>query len=376
MRVAIVTESYLPDTNGVSHSVQRIIDHLTAAGHRPMVLAPEPADRSWTDRDAPCQVRRFAAFGMPGYAAFRVALPSRRVEAALAEFRPDIVHLASPFALGAWGAFAADRLGLPTVAVYQTDIAGFAGYYKLGVTRTAVWSWMRRIHELADRTLAPSRSAAADLVSHDIGRVHLWPRGVDASRFHPLRRDEAWRRRVAPDGEVIVGYVGRLAAEKNVERLEPLTHLPGVRVVVVGDGPVRGWLEQTMPKATFTGELTGTKLGEAYASLDAFVHTGAHETFCQSVQEAMAAGLPVIAPAVGGPVDLVADGDTGFLVPPDDPAALTSAVRRLVDDPALRVRFGQAGRNAVADRSWTSVNDTLLDHYRAVLAATSRVRAA
>jgi len=364
MRVAIVTESYLPDVNGVAHSVQRVVEHLRAREHEPLVIAPEPPTPTISDGGTP--VVRVPSVPLPGYPTFRIGLPSRKVELALRRHDPDVVHLASPFAFAAYGAFVADRLGLPTVAVYQTDIAGFAGFYRLGLGRAAAWRWLRRVHGVVGRTLAPSTAAAENLASHGIERVHLWPRGVDGVRFHPGHRDEALRRRLAPDGEVVVGYVGRLAPEKSVELLEPVTRMAGVKVVVVGDGPARRSVERALPRATFLGQLTGAELAAAHASLDIFVHAGAHETFCQTVQEAMASGVPVVAPAAGGPLDLVRPGTTGYLFTPGDAGALASAVRQLTGDPLLRAEFGAAARRAVEGRTWTAIGDALLDHYSAV----------
>lgn len=365
MRVAIVTESFLPDVNGVAHSVQRVVEHLRGRGHTPLVIAPEPP----TPVIGADDVVRIPSVPLPGYPTFRIGLPSRKVEAALRAFAPDVVHLASPFAFAAYGAFVADRIGIPSVAVYQTDIAGFASFYRLGVGRSAAWSWLKRVHGVVGRTLAPSSTAAENLTQHGIPRVHLWPRGVDAVRFHPDHRDDALRRRIAPNGELIVGYIGRLAPEKSVELLEPVTRLPGVKVVVVGDGPARRSVERALPGAMFLGQLTGDALADAFASLDVFVHTGAHETFCQSVQEAMASGLPVVAPAAGGPIDLVQPGRTGYLYTPGDPGTLRTAVELLVGDPALRATFGAAARRAVEGRTWAAIGDALLDHYAAVTAS-------
>jgi phosphatidylinositol alpha 1,6-mannosyltransferase len=199
---------------------------------------------------------------------------------------------------------------------------------------------------------------------------------VDTDRFRPDRRDEALRRELAPGGELIVGYVGRLAPEKQVELLAGACGLDGVRVVVVGDGPSRPGLAQALPGAVFLGRRTGDDLARIFASLDVFVHTGPFETFCQTVQEAMASGVPVVAPAVGGPLDLVAHGRTGLLVPPRDAAAVREAVGFLAADPALRAAFGAAGRARVEGRTWAVVGDQLIGHYADVLAAREAVAAA
>ena len=373
MRVAIVTESFLPDVNGVAHSVQRVVEHLHHRGHTPLVIAPEPPTPVLADGGS--EVVRVPSVPLPGYPTFRIGLPSRRVEAALRQHAPDVVHLASPFAFAAYGAFVADRLGVPSVAVYQTDIAGFAGFYRLGVGRAAAWRWLRRVHGVVGRTLAPSTPAAENLTRHGIPRVHLWPRGVDGVRFHPGQRDEELRRRLAPDGELIVGYIGRLAPEKSVELLEPVTRLDGVKVVVVGDGPARRAVERALPRATFLGQLTGHELAAAHASLDIFTHTGAHETFCQTVQEAMASGVPVVAPSAGGPLDLVQPALTGYLFTPGDPESLRASVEALTGDPVLRAEFGLAARRAVQGRTWAAVGDALLGHYAAV-ASSDAARAA
>ncbi|GGY11436.1 GDP-mannose-dependent alpha-mannosyltransferase [Streptomyces djakartensis] len=315
----------------------------------------------------PCPVVHVPSLPLPGYPQVRVALPSRRLTATLVEHRADVVHLASPFVLGVRGMAAAARLGVPAVAVYQTDLAGYARTY-MGAGEAAAWRRIRSVHGAADLTLAPSTAALRDLETHGVPRVALWPRGVDAERFRPDRRDEALRRELAPNGELIVGYVGRLAPEKQVELLAGACALEGVRVVVVGDGPSRPGLEQALPGAVFLGRRTGDDLARVFASLDVFAHTGPFETFCQTVQEAMASGLPVVAPAAGGPLDLITHGHTGLLVPPRDATAVTDAVRALAADPALRAAFGAAGRAAVRGRTWAAVGDRLIGHYANVLA--------
>ena len=369
MRVAVVTESFLPAVNGVTNSVLQVVAHLRRRGHGAMVIAPGAGpDEVPGAPDVP--VVRVPAVDLPVVDSLPVGVPTPAVRAALAEYRPDVVHLASPFVLGARALTVARRLDVPAVAVYQTDVAGFASSYGVGLTARAAWRWIRRLHSGAARTLAPSRWAVDALRDHGVPRVHRWGRGVDTARFHPGRRDEDLRAELAPHGEMLVGYVGRLAAEKQVERLAALEGLPGVRVVVVGDGPSRARLGELLPTAHFLGFRGGTELARAYASFDAFVHTGPHETFCQAVQEAQASGLPVLAPDAGGVADLVAPGRTGWLYDPASPTAGAEIVGRIAawrDDPDTRRAVGAAGRAAVADRTWPSVCEELLGHYAAVL---------
>jgi len=387
MRVVIVTESFPPDVNGVAHCALQTARHLVERGHTPVVVAPAtsarssspsgPADASFgtgADASAPCPVVRVPSLPLPGYSQVRVALPSRRVAAAVTAHRADVVHLAGPFVLGVRGMAVAGRLGIPAVAVYQTDLAGYARTY-MGTGGATAWRRIRSVHAAADRTLAPSTAALHDLEAHGVPRVRLWPRGVDTVRFRPEHRDEALRRELAPNGELIVGYVGRLAPEKQVELLAGVCGLDGVRVVVVGEGPSGPNLPRALPGAVFLGRRTGDELARIFASLDVFVHTGPFETFCQTVQEAMASGVPVVAPAAGGPLDLVAHGRTGLLVPPCDAAALRDAVWSLAADPALRAAFGVRARHMVEGRTWAAVGDALIEHYTDVLAGRVAVAA-
>jgi phosphatidylinositol alpha 1,6-mannosyltransferase len=250
MRVAIITESFAPDINGVANSVLRVAEHLAARGHEPLVIAPEP----------------------------------RR-----------------------------SLRGLPIVAVYQTDVPGYTASYHLGPTRQAAWRWIARVHGRAALTLAPSTPTADEPRKHGVRGVHRWGRGVDSVLFHPRHRDEGLRRGC-------------------VDLLSDVVNLPRVRVVVVGDGPARRRVARALPSAIFTGTRSGADLARHYASLDVFVHTGPLETCGQTIQEAQASGLPVVAPASGGPLDLVQPGLTGYLVRPGDPADFAAAVTALVDE--------------------------------------------
>jgi phosphatidylinositol alpha 1,6-mannosyltransferase len=372
MRVAIVTESFPPDVNGVANSVARVVAHLVQRGHEPLVIAPRPALRTPRIADAvDAKVIRVPAVPMPRNSGVRLALPGAHIAAALAAFRPDVVHLASPFVLGAWAVAPAGRLDTPVVASYQTDIPRYTRAYRIGFGEAAAWRWIRRIHDRAARTLAPSTSTAEDLIAHGVPRVWLWRRGVDLGQFDPGLRSEAVRRVLAPGGEVIVGYVGRLALEKQVDLLARTALLPGVRVVVVGDGPAAPAVRRALPTALFLGPRYGRQLASLYASFDIFVHTGPYETFCQTVQEAMASGVPVVAPDAGGPRDLVQPGRTGLLVPPGNGSAIAEAVAELRGDSRVRAEYGRAGRGLVEGRTWPVVVDELIGHYGDVLAGTA-----
>jgi phosphatidylinositol alpha 1,6-mannosyltransferase len=366
VRIAYVTESFPPDVNGVASTAMRVAEHLAARGHHPLVIAPKPSRRLPSVRtDFP--VVRVPSFGLPLYPGFRVGLPGPPVRAAIAAHRADLVHLAGPVVLGAGGATAASQLGIPFVAVYATDMAAYARAYHLGTAGEALcWRHLRGIHNAAARTLAPSTATAVALRAQGFDRVHVWGRGVDAVRFNPSRRSDRLRADLAPAGEV-VGYVGRLAAEKRLDLLSDVSRLPGVRLVIVGAGPAEAAARRALPSAIFLGQRQGDELARAYASLDVFVHSGPYETFGNTLQEAAASGLPVVAPAAGGPIDLVEDGVTGFLVPPCDQAALANAVWRLCANPELRAAQGAAARLGVLGRTWPRRCAELITHYEAAI---------
>ena len=368
MRVAIVTEFFLPQVNGVTNTVRHVVDRLLATGHEPLLIAPGPGLSDYRG----VRVVRVRSMALPGYKTFPLGLPDSAVERALADFRPDVAHLASPILLGAVGLRAARRLGIPTVAVYQTDIGAFARQYGLRA-EPVVAAWVRRIHTRVDRTLVPSRSSYAQLDALGVPNLHIWRRGVSLDLFGPERRNDAlhakWSQRNRREGgKVVVGYVGRLAPEKQVRRLVDVARIPGVRLVVIGDGPERAWLEKYLPDAKFTGMLRGEDLAQTFASLDVFVHTGEAETFCQTVQEAQASGVPVVAPAAGGPVDLVTGGHTGLLYDPTEQKSLRRTVSTLVGNEQLRARIATRALAQVAGRTWQHVVDELVSrHYAAVL---------
>lgn len=372
VRIAIVTESFLPNVNGVSNSVLRILEHLRRTGHEALVIAPDnpigqpPAPRLHDG----VRIHRVPSRMFPGVTSLPLSAPRPAILRSLRSFDPHIVHLASPALLGYGGLLAARRLGVPTVAVYQTDFAGFANSYGLRFAAPAARVWTRHLHSLCDRTLAPSTAAIAALKSQGVQRVYRWARGVDVTGFAPSARSAALRAEWSPEGKPIIGFVGRLAPEKHVERLAVLARRRDLQLVIVGDGVERTKLQSLLPSAVFTGELHGRQLSAAYASMDVFVHPGEHETFCQAVQEALASGVPVVAPDAGGPRDLVTPSRTGVLLSTADfEAGLGRSVDHLL---AQRPRYSSAARRSVVNRGWPRICDQLLEHYEAVRAPSPR----
>ena len=368
-----MAESFLPLMNGVTHSILRVLEHLQDRGDEVLVIAPstqaaEPAAGPELVHGA--LVHRLPSVPLAGYTNVRVAMGGvYRVKRILADYAPDVVHLASPFVLGWRAVQAAHQLGIPTIAIYQTEVPSYTARYGVPFLENWAWNRVENIHLLATRTLVPSTFALNQLRGRGIPRVAMWRRGVDTARFSPEKRDAGWRASVVPGGERIIGYVGRLAVEKQVEDLAVLADVPHARLVIVGDGPQRAALEEALPGAVFAGFLGGEDLARAVASFDLFVHPGEFETFCQTIQEAMASGVPVGATGRGGPLDLVENSRTGWLYEPGDLAGLRAQVMDLMGDDAKRRAFGAAAHASVQHRTWPALSAELMGHYREVISA-------
>lgn len=367
MRVVISAESFLPRSNGVTNTVARAMSFLKENGHEVLVIAPGEGPESFNGQ----RVVRIPAISLQSRVTVDIAtVTAAQIRRVLRSFEPDVVHLASPYLLGSQVRKAAGHLDIPSVAVYQTDVTGFAGFYGFNFVRTLAEKRLRKIHSRSDINLAPSTASQKYLHSLGIPRVEIWRRGVDHSIFHPRFRSSALRRSWGvKSGEIVIGFVGRLAPEKQVENLRVLNGIEAffdrrVHIVLIGDGPSRKRLAHSLPNAIFTGHMSGENLGTAMASLDLLVTTGEHETFCQVIQEAMACGLPVVAPASGGPLDLVEEGVTGYLYPPGDLAALRRAVLAILADPTRARAMGEEAFARVVDRSWNRVCEELLGYYQ------------
>ena len=369
MRVCIVTESFLPQVNGVTNSVLRLADHLEINGHKALIVAPSGSlsnYKSFPVIHAPAlHLRRFGDV--------RISFAINRLIDQIFEFRPDVIHLASPALLGYQVGVEAQRRKIPTVGIFQTDLAGFAKHYGFGLTSNSIWRWVSTIHKNMNRTLAPSNKSCEDLRSLDVPDVYLWQRGVDTTLFNPSKRNGDLQKSFP--GKKIIGFVGRLAHEKRVQDLIPVSQNPAYQLVIVGDGPARAELENLMPEAHFTGALHGEELATTFANFDCFVHTGPNETFCQAVQEALASGVPTIAVNQGGPTELVDHGKSGFLIETSNQVELIGAINKILD-PLNHANFATHARVSVQHRSWNSVMRQLFEHYDEVIKSQKNLVAA
>ena len=367
MKVAIVTESFLPQINGVTNSVLRILESLGSNGHEALVIVPESegTPREYAGHKVKTipalPIQNVIPIGMP------IGLPNRRLEHLIDGFSPDVIHLASPMLLGMQAAKIAKKLGIPTLSVYQTDMAGFASHYGFDIAHNSLRKLVGKIHSQTDRTLAPSTSACYELKSQGVPEVYLWQRGVNLELFNPSARSEKLRKYWDPTGKrTIIGYVGRLAKEKRISDLKYIDRDPSNLLIITGNGPASEKLKKELPNALFMGHKNGEELAEIFASLDLFIHPGPNETFCQAVQEALASGTPCIVPTTGGPIDLVSHGKTGYVINIHRPDELEAAVLhfKLRND---RASMALQARQSVLARTWSTINAQLMNHYEEIL---------
>jgi glycosyltransferase involved in cell wall biosynthesis len=369
MRIVLWTETFVPHVDGIVTRLTATLEALGSAGDETLVVAP--AQRELPARYAGARVLGVPSFPLPLYAGLPIGLPfaSWRVRHAVASFRPQLIHTINPTVMGVEAIWTARRLGVPLIASFHTNLPAYCARYHLAGLEGAAWWYLRQLHNRAVLNLCTSRPMQQELKAHGFERVGLWRPGVDTALFTPARRSQEWRARLT-DGHparVLLLVVGRLAVEKELERLAPvLAHLPGCHLVLVGEGPARRPLETTFVgrQATFAGTLRGEELAAAYAAADLFVLPSSTETLGLVAMEAMAAGLPVIAARRGGLLDLVDDGRTGLLFDPAQPGDLLARVAALAGDIALRRRMGRAARHRALGWSWAAATDGLREEYR------------
>lgn len=365
LRLAVFTDTALPQLNGVSHTLDRLAHAVRERGGAVRIFTTTDP-RSAPDAD----VVRYRSVPFPTYPEVRFATPSARAAAReLRGWGATLVHAATPFGLGVAGRRAARRLGVPLVTSYHTSLHTYATYCGLDVLTEAGWAYLRWFHNGGLRTYCPTRAVERELAGRGVRGTEVWGRGVDAFRFRPDRRSTELRRRLgAPDDRLLVVYVGRLASEKGLDvALAAMRRLHAAAperyaFALAGDGPYADRCRRLAPPGTvFTGQLVGDALGAFYASGDVFVFPSAIDTFGNVLLEAMASGLPVVAADTAPTREVLAGG--GITFPVGDDAALAERIAALDADPARRRLVAQAGLASARRRTWSRVFDELVADY-------------
>jgi glycosyltransferase involved in cell wall biosynthesis len=376
VRIALVTDTYAPQVNGVTTVVRRIADVVRAAGHTTVVVGPR-YPRAARDGGGGHEELRIPSVAFPPYPTIRLSLPhTRRVSRFLDRFAPDLIHVATEGPLGVVGRRYALRHGLPLVTSFHTDFPRYARHYGTPWLAPLVWRWLVRFHRPSRLIHTPGEAVWGELRRRGLERAVVWGRGVDVSHFRPYRRDIGWRRWMAGgDDTAVVLHVGRLAPEKNLDVLAESwiqAHAAlGIRAtfVVAGEGPVARSLVTRMPFVRQLGFVDREALARMYASADLCVLPSHTETCGLVALEAMASGIPVVAADAGGLRESVRHAHNGLLVQAHDAAGFTRAIVELVTDAERRRAMGRAARVTAEERDVTPENQELLRQYTALTGA-------
>ena len=379
MKLALVTETFPPEVNGVAMTFGVIARELGRRGHGLTVYRPRRADLAPLPASADYAVVPLPGFAVPGYPLIRLGLPAAgRLRAAWTRARPDLVHVATEGPLGASAVAAARSLGIPVTSSFHTNFHAYTRHYRAGPLRGLVLAWLRRLHNRTRRTFAPTRELMSELSGAGFRDLALMSRGVDTLCFHPLRRSGELRRAWgADDDQPVVLHVGRMAPEKDYDLLFRCYAAmravnPRLRFVLAGEGPLRAGLERAHPECHFAGFLSRPEIGAYYASADVYIHASRSETFGNVLTEAMASGLAVAGFDYAAARQFARHGESGLLAPFEAPEALVAAAELLAGDPFLRAQLGRAARRAVEEHSWERV---IADFERDLLQAAGPVSA-
>ncbi|NRF90455.1 glycosyltransferase family 1 protein [Paenibacillus frigoriresistens] len=375
LRVALFTDTFLPDVNGVAKTLGRWTRFLESKDVACKVFAPT----SMTEGDNnPFRVERFYSIPFLLYPECRLAIPNPlNVRKSLHAFQPTIIHCATPFNLGLFGLHHARKHKTPLVASYHTHFDQYLSHYKIPWVEPTLWKYMQWFHQSCQKVYVPSKSTMEHLQDKGLSHLEIWSRGVDAERFQPIvdRKSVLGTYGVDP-AKFVMLYVGRLAPEKSVEvALDSFHALPAAiredcHLIIAGDGPSSGMLRECYggdPRVTFTGFVQGTQLAELYAAADVFLFPSATETFGNVILESMASGTTVIGAAAGGVQDTIEHEVTGLLCPSGDVAAFTQAIVRLYESQETRYRLAIAGREFALRQSWDHIFNRLLTSYEEVV---------
>ena len=368
MRIALFTETFLPKVDGIVTRLRHTVDHLQRLGDRVLVFCPEGGLKEHKG----AQIYGVSGSPLPWYPELKMAFPRPAIGDALKEFNPDLVHVVNPAILGLGGIYYAKKFNIPLVASYHTHLPKYLQHYGLGMLEPLLWELLKGAHNQAELNLCTSTAMVEELRSHGIERVDLWQRGVDTELFDIQWDSREMRDRLTqghPDSKILL-FVGRLGAEKEIERIKPILEaIPDARLALVGDGPHREALEAHFADTPthFVGYLHGIELASAFASADAFIFPSRTETLGLVLLEAMAAGCPVVAAATGGITDIVTDGVNGYLFDPKDEGGAIAATLRLLENLEERETLRSNARTEAERWGWNAATRQLQQYYGQVL---------
>ena len=350
MKIAFFTETFLPKVDGIVTRLTKTVRHLIEAGDEVVVFCPEGCPSNYMG----AKVIGVPAMPLPLYPELKLGLPGAAVSEAIENFQPDLIHVINPAVLGLGGIWLAKTNNIPLIASYHTHLPKYLEHYGMGMLEPLLWELLKAAHNQAVLNLCTSTAMVKELSQKGIQHTDLWQRGVDTEAFRPELRNNDMRRRLlgefSDEGALLI-YVGRLSAEKQIERIKPvLNALPNARLALVGDGPHRQQLEKIFENTstTFVGYLAGEELASAYASGDAFLFPSSTETLGLVLLEAMAAGCPVVGANRGGIPDIITDGVNGCLFDPDGKNegadSLINATQRLLKNDLEHQSMRKAAR--------------------------------
>ena len=375
LHIAVVTETYPPEVNGVAMTLGRMVQGLLARGQRISLTRPRQGAQDVADSGMQLTTTLVRGLPIPGYAGLRFGLPATRLlRRQWRAERPDVVQVVTEGPLGASAIAAARELGIPVISEFHTNFHAYSRHYGCGWLEGLVTAHLRRLHNRSQMTLVPSHQLGIDLMRRGYRGVRVVARGVDTALFNPARRSEALRASWgATENDLVVAHVGRLAPEKNLPLLLSSFaairhHAPGARLLLVGDGPARKRLEQQNPEHIFAGMRHGEDLAAHYASADIFLFPSLTETYGNVTLEALASGLPVVAYRMAAAAELIRDGHNGMLAEPGASAEFVRAALDLLTRPGARHRAATAAPQSVAALDWDLIHDRLVAALRDAIA--------
>ena len=363
MRILIVTETFYPATDGICTRLAQMTPRLQAMGHQVLVVSPDLGIQEY--QGVPIKV--MDSFTFPLYSSRPWGFPSKKMKKVIENFQPDVIHAVNPFMLGTSAVKYAQSLDIPLLTSYHTHMPNYLDHYNLSFMKPFLWDYLRKWHQPADYNVTVSKTLQAELIDQDICTQAVLPRGIDLDLFHPQNYDEKLYREwtFGLPGQKLLVYVGRLAAEKD---LDQLVHIfegrDDICLAIVGDGPARQDLEAVFKdtKTTFTGFLKGQNLAKAYATGDAFIFPSTSETFGLVISEAMASGTPVIAAESGATLEQIIPGQTGTTFKTGDKTSLQASLS-ILDHEDILARMKVQARQEAEKYSWQAASQRLLEFY-------------